>query len=85
MADVTNELLYEVLKSIPARMDKLDIGLSDLRSEMITTRGAIVTVQQDVHNIYSRLAHMGQRLDHIQKRLELRELAEAKARFEPHP
>ncbi|MCJ8052029.1 hypothetical protein GB928_002365 [Shinella curvata] len=85
MADVTNELLYGVLKSIPARMDKLDIGLSDLRSEMITTRGAIVTVQQDVHHIYSRLAHMDKRLDHIEKRLELRELAEAQARFEPHP
>ncbi|WP_313528777.1 hypothetical protein [Shinella sp.] len=85
MADVTNELLYDVLKSIHARMDKLDIGLSDLRSEMITTRGAIVTVQQDVHHIYSRLANMDQRLDHIEKRLELRELAEAQARFEPHP
>ena len=55
MAEVTNELLYEVLKSIHTRMDKLDTGLSDLRSEMITMRGAIVTVQQDVHHIYSRI------------------------------
>ena len=85
MAGVTNELLYEVLKSIHARMDKLDIGLSDLRSEMITMRGALVTVQQDVHHIYSRLDRVDQRLDRIENRLELRELAEAQARFEPHP
>ena len=85
MADVTNELLYEVLRSIHARMDKLDTGLSDLRSEMITLRGAFVTVQQDVHHIYSRLDRVDQRLDRIENRLELRELAEAQARFEPHP
>ena len=85
MAEVTNELLYEVLKSIHGRMDRLDTGLSDLRSEMITMRGAIVTVQQDVHHIYSRLEHVDQRLDRIENRLELRELAEAQARFEPHP
>jgi hypothetical protein len=85
VAEVTNELLYEVLKSIHARMDKLDTGLSDLRSEMITMRGAIVIVQQDIHHVYTRLDRVDQRLDRIENRLELRELAEAKARFEPHP
>ena len=85
MAEVTNELLYEVLKSIHTRMDKLDTGLSDLRSEMITMRGAIVTVQQDINNIYGILARHETRLDRIENRLELRELAEAQARFEPHP
>ena len=85
MADVTNELLYEVLKSIHSRMDKLDTGFSDLRSETITMRGALVAVQQDVHHIYSRLDRVDQRLDRIENRLELRELAEAQARFEPHP
>ncbi|RFZ89167.1 hypothetical protein D0Y60_00585 [Shinella sp. WSJ-2] len=85
MAGVTNELMYEVLKSIHTRMEKFDIGLSDLRSEMITTRGAIVAAQQDVHHIYSRLDRVDQRLDRIENRLELHELAEAKARFESHP
>ena len=63
----------------------MDIGLSDLRSETITMRGALVTDQQDVHHIYSRLDRMDKRLDRIENRLELRELAEAQARFEPHP
>ncbi len=48
-------------------------------------RGALVTDQQDVHHIYSRLDRMDQRLDRIENRLELRERAEAQARFEPHP
>ncbi|ANH04206.1 MULTISPECIES: hypothetical protein [Shinella] len=85
MADATNDLLHELLKSFHVRMDKLDRGLADLRSEMITMRGNIVTIQQDVHHIYSRLDRVDQRLDRIENRLELRELAEAQARFEPHP
>lgn len=44
-----------------------------------------MTVQQYVHHIYSRLDRVDQRLDRIENRLELRELAEAQARFEPHP
>lgn len=85
MVDATHELLHELLKSFHIRMDKLDRGLADLRSEMTTMRGNLVGIQQDVHHIYMRLDHMDQRFDRIENRLELRELAEAQARFEPQP
>jgi len=36
-------------------------------------------------NLYMTLARHETRLDRIENRLELRELQEAQARFEPHP
>jgi hypothetical protein len=40
-------------------------------------RGHIVAIQSDIHNIYGILARHEERLDRIDRRLELRELAEA--------
>jgi hypothetical protein len=41
--------------------------------------------QSDINNLYAMLLQMDARLDRIENRLELRELQEAQARFEPHP
>lgn len=85
MTDVTNELMYELLKKMHSRFDKIDLALSEMRSEMQSMRGTMVSMQQDIHNIYGVLGRHEHRLDRIENRLELRELAEAQARFEPHP
>ncbi len=85
MAEVTNELMYELLKGFHQRFDKLDLSIGELKSEMQSMRGTLVSVQQDIHNIYGVLGRHETRLDRIENRLELRELAEAQARFEPHP
>lgn len=85
MAEITNELMYELLKKLNARFDKVDSSISELRAEMNAMRGTMVSIHQEVHNIYSTLARHEMRLDRIETRLELRELSEAQARFEPHP
>ena len=85
MADVTQEFMYELLKKMHKRFDKIDISLAEIRSEMQSMRGTMISVHQDLHNIYGILDRHEQRLDRIENRLELRELAEAQARFEPHP
>ncbi|PYE27226.1 hypothetical protein C8J35_101341 [Rhizobium sp. PP-F2F-G38] len=85
MAEVTNELMYELLKRFHQRFDKLDLSIGELKSEMQSMRGTLVSVQQDIHNIYGVLGRHETRLDRIENRLELRELAEAQARFDPHP
>ena len=85
MANVTNELMYELLKKFQQRFDKIDISISELKSEMQSMRGTLISVQQDIHNIYTVLARHETRFDRIENRLELRELAEAQARFDPHP
>ena len=85
MADVTNEVMYELLKRFQQRFDKLDLSIGELKSEMQSMRGTLVSVQQDIHNIYGVLGRHETRLDRIENRLELRELAEAQSRFDPHP
>jgi tetrahydromethanopterin S-methyltransferase subunit G len=67
------------------RFDKIDFALGEIRNEMQSLRGTMISMQQDVHNIYGVLTRHHQRLDRIENRIELRELAEAQARFEPHP
>ncbi|PWE56549.1 hypothetical protein DEM27_09205 [Metarhizobium album] len=85
MAEVTNELMYELLKRMHQRIDRVDTSLGEIKSEIQSIRGTMISMQQDVHNIYGVLARHENRLDRIENRLELRELAEAQARFEPHP
>jgi hypothetical protein len=85
MTEVTRELMFDLLKKVHQRFDKIDFALGEMRNEMQSMRGTMVSVQQDIHNIYGILAHHEQRLERIENRLELRELAEAQARFEPHP
>ena len=85
MADVTNELMYETLKRMHARFDKVDTALQEVKVELNSMRGTIVSIQSDIHNIYGILGRHDDRLDRIEKRLELRELAEAQARYDPEP
>lgn len=85
MADITNELMYELLKRVHAEISDLKLGQREIKAEMNAMRGAMVSLHQDVHNIHTTLARHETRLDRIENRLELRELAEAQSRFEPHP
>jgi hypothetical protein len=43
----------------------------------------LVAISQDVNNIYGMLGRHEERLDRIERRLELRELAEPQRPFEP--
>jgi len=85
MAQITNELMYELLKRMHADIADLRLGQREMKVEMNAMRGTMVSMQQDLHNIHTTLARHETRLDRIENRLELRELAEAQARFEPHP
>ena len=73
MAEVTNELLYEVLKTLQERMSRMEGKLDEIKGELTAMRGYIYAVHQDVGNIYSVLAKHDLRLDRIERRLELRE------------
>jgi hypothetical protein len=42
-------------------------------------------MQGDTNNLHGTMSQVLDRLGRIENRLELRELAEAQARFEPHP
>ncbi len=85
MAEITNELMYELMKKLNTRFDKVDAAITETRSEINSMRSTMIVIQQDIHNLYMTLARHETRLDRIENRLELRELQEAQARFEPHP
>lgn len=85
MAEVSQELTYELLKRMHADIGELKFGQKEIRSELNAMRGTMVSVQKDIHNIFGSLERQGQRLERIENRLELRELSEAEAKFEPHP
>ncbi|NEW87823.1 MULTISPECIES: hypothetical protein [Rhodopseudomonas] len=71
MADVSNELIFEVLKQVQQRLDKVDHKVDELKSEMNAMRGYLISMQQDVQNVYGILGRYDGRLEHIEHRLEL--------------
>ncbi|QDL98455.1 hypothetical protein FLL57_14580 [Rhodopseudomonas palustris] len=71
MADVSNELIFEVLKQVQQRLDKVDHKVDELKSEMNAMRGYLISMQQDVQNVYGILGRYDGRLEHIERRLEL--------------
>jgi len=89
MTDISQELMFELMKRIQSDLTTLKDGQRDMRRDMrqdiVSLRNHMHVMQGDVNNLHSSMAQVLTRLDRIENRLELRELAEAQARFEPHP
>jgi predicted nucleic acid-binding Zn-ribbon protein len=83
VADISNELMYELLKRIHHEMSETRQDVSEVKKELNVIRGHLVAMQSDIHNIYGILVRHDERLDRIDRRLELRELAEAQKPFDP--
>ena len=75
MAEVTNALMYEVLKSIQQQTQRMDLTLGEVKLELQAIRGHQLAMQQDISVIYSRLGSIEQRVDRIERRLGLLEPA----------
>jgi len=73
MAEVTNELIYEVLKALQDRLGKLEGRMDEVKQELQAIRTHQLAMQQDTQNIYSALVRQDNRLDRIERRLELTE------------
>ncbi|MCC6889114.1 MAG: hypothetical protein IT536_11330 [Hyphomicrobiales bacterium] len=73
MAEITNELMYEVLKQVQQDTVALREGQRETRESLVAIRTHMVALQQDVSNIYTILVRHEQRLDRIERRLELAE------------
>ena len=71
MVDASLELMLEILKSGQERQIKTDAKIDELRGEMQAYRGHMISLQQDVHNIYGILTRYETRFDRIERRLEL--------------
>jgi septal ring factor EnvC (AmiA/AmiB activator) len=78
MADVTPELMFEVLMSVQARLAQVDGKIDELKQEMQASRTSqngirqeITSVFQEVSGVHATLVRHEGRLDRIETRLEL--------------
>ena len=76
MADVTQELMFELMKRIHADIGDVKQAQRDLQADFINMRGTMVAMQSDIHNIYGMLYRQDDRMERIEKRLDLREFNE---------
>ncbi|MDX8439666.1 hypothetical protein ACWGS9_02580 [Bradyrhizobium sp. Arg314] len=83
MPEATNELMFELLKRVHHEIGELRQDVSETKRELNVMRGHMVATQSDIHNIYGILARQDERLERIDRRLDLRELAENQRPFEP--
>jgi hypothetical protein len=73
MAEVSNELIFEVLKQVQHRLDRMDHKIDEVRAEMNAIRGYQLSMMQDLQNVYAVLGRFDGRFDRTETRLELNE------------
>jgi predicted nucleic acid-binding Zn-ribbon protein len=76
MSNVSQELLRELLQNLRQRIDKFDQTSRDVRIETTSLRRIVPAHQQDIGDIYEAIHRIEDRLDQIEKRLELRDFQE---------
>jgi uncharacterized coiled-coil DUF342 family protein len=81
MAEVTPELMFEVLKSFQARLAQVDGKIDELKQEMQASRTSqngirqeITGVFQEISGIHATLVRLEGRPDRIETRLELNDV-----------
>ncbi len=85
MADLSPDLIFEILRKIQGELTSLKDGVRELRQDNISIRGHLHLLQGEMNNLHSSTSSIHDRLERIENRLELRELAEAHAKYELHP
>ena len=76
MAEITNELIYEILKRIQQDIAAIRSDQREMRAELIAIRTHQLAMQQDIHNLYTAVAGWSQRVERIERRLDLVEPAQ---------
>jgi hypothetical protein len=71
MAEISADLVHEVLKSLQHDMSQFKSELRDVNTSLNALRGHQVSMQQDIHNMYGTLGRYDYRLERIERRLEL--------------
>jgi septal ring factor EnvC (AmiA/AmiB activator) len=71
MTEVTNELLYEVLKKLQSDMSEVKKTLSDHDQQFIALREQLHAVQGDILRIERQGVSFSHRLERIEQRLQL--------------
>lgn len=71
MAEVTNELILEVLKRIQTKLDTVEQKIDDLSTRMLAVEQHLSAIQISEYRQNSELDRLRARLERIEKRLDL--------------
>lgn len=74
MAEVTNELMYDVLKPLQSDMAAVKEAQRERNAALNAIRIHLLALQQDIQNIYGILTRHDARLDRIERRLDIVEV-----------
>lgn len=70
-AEVTNELMYEVLKEIQSGQRDLKAQIHAMRDEMRAIRTHMAGFQTDIGNLYAAQIDMSRDMERVKTRLNL--------------
>jgi hypothetical protein len=78
MAEVTNDLIYEILKWIQSEVSGLRDDVREMKVRMfalderqIALTHSLMATQTDIANIYSKASRSDRRLERIERRLDI--------------
>jgi hypothetical protein len=71
MTEITNELVYEVLKAVQGRVDSMDKTLKDVAHGQIRIREDLNNFHRDTIRLEAQFADVTNRLERIETRLNL--------------
>lgn len=78
MSEVTNDLIYEVLKAVQARLGNMDEAQREMRGEFRAVRGNLHAMQTqmgaiqiDIANLSEAYGALDTRLSRIERRLDI--------------
>lgn len=71
MAEITNELIYDVLKSLRSDMGEVKGDVRAIKGELQAIRGHISAIALDVSTLYQAAGRHDERLERIETRLGL--------------
>jgi chromosome segregation ATPase len=71
MAEVSSDLMLEILKALQRDSGEVKANISDIKAELNAIRGHLISLQQDVHNMYGIMGRHDVHLERIERRLEL--------------
>jgi len=75
MAEITTDLIYDVLKALRLEIGEVKDDIRDIKGEMKAMRSHLSAVAQDISIIYDVAARHDGRLERIETRLGLIEPA----------
>lgn len=71
MAEVTNELIYEVLKAMQTRLGNMEDGIREMRGEIRALRTTMHGSHEDIGNLYEAFTALEARMGRIERRLDI--------------